>query len=158
MIKDELRELRTHLVRALSGGDSHITFEQVMKDFPAHARASKPAGAPHTAWELLEHMRIAQRDILDFSRYPKHKSPTFPDGYWPGNPAPANEKAWQEAIAGFERDRREFAALIENSDLFTPFPHGDGQNLLREAIVLANHNSYHLGEVVFLKKLLTGKA
>lgn len=158
MNNDELKTLREQLVTALGGGESHITFDKVVKDFPPAARGQKPQGAPHSAWELVEHMRIAQRDILEFSRNPKHQSPKFPDGYWPETEAPPSADAWQKSVSAFEQDFQELAQIMRNSDLFTPFPHGDGQTLLREAIVVANHNSYHLGELAFLKRMLVDKA
>ena len=158
MNNDELKTLREQLTTALGGGESHITFDKVVKDFPPGARGQKPQGAPHSAWQLVEHMRIAQRDILEFSRNPNHHSPKFPDGYWPETEAPQNDDAWRKSVSAFEQDFQELAQLIRNSDLFTPFPHGDGQTLLREAIVVANHNSYHLGELVFLKRMLVDRA
>jgi hypothetical protein len=157
MSHDDIKILRKQLVKALDGGESHITFEKAVKDFPAESRGAKPAGAPHSAWELVEHMRIAQRDILDFAQNPKHESPAFPEGYWPTTTEPPNEEAWKASVVAFERDRTELAALLEKGDLFTPFPHGDGQNLLREAILVANHNSYELGQVVLLKRMLSDK-
>jgi DinB superfamily len=158
MGNDDLKQLRERLVSAISGGESHITFEKVAKDFPAEARGVKPHGAPHTAWELIEHMRIAQRDILEFSRDAKHQSPKFPEGYWPQTAAPPDGKAWDATVAAFLRDERELKSLIQKADLFTPFEHGEGQNLLRESLLVANHNSYQLGQLVFLKKMLTTDA
>lgn len=157
MNNDKLKILRDQLVSAIGGGESHITFEKVVKDFPPAARGQKPQGAPHSAWELVEHMRIAQRDILDFARDANHQSPAFPDGYWPKTEAPPSDDAWQKSVSAFEQDAKELAQLIRNSDLFTPFPHGDGQILLREAILVANHNSYELGQLVFLKRMLVDK-
>ncbi|MDQ2776349.1 MAG: DinB family protein [Acidobacteriota bacterium] len=157
MSNDDLTILRKQLVSALGGGESHIIFEAAVKDFPPEHRGAKPAGAPHSAWELIEHMRIAQRDIIDFVRDPRHKSPHFPEGYWPKTSTPADEAAWAKTVQGFESDRKELAQLIEKDDLFTALPHGDGQTLLREALLVANHNSYELGQVVFLKRMLNGK-
>ena len=154
MNNDELKILRKQLVNAISGGESHITFDKVLSDFPHSMRGAKPAGAPHSAWELIEHMRIAQRDILDFVRDPQHASPAFPDGYWPDKQAPPSAEAWDACVRAFKEDRRELAHLLEKADLFTPLPHGSGQTLLREAILVANHNSYELGQVVFLKRML----
>jgi hypothetical protein len=105
-------------------------------------------------------MRIAQWDILEFSRDPKHKSPKWPSGYWPGNEVPPSDEAWDKSIEAFRRDHAEMIALLEkeHSSLFERIPHGNGQSLLREALLIANHNSYHLGQLVFLKKMLTGAA
>lgn len=151
--------LREQLLSALGGDQSHLDFASALKDFPADLRGHKPAGAPHTAWQLLEHLRIAQRDILDFSRNRKHQSPKWPEGYWPDEETPADAQAWDASVEAFKKDARTFARLIqgEDQDLFKPFAHGDGQNLLREALVLAAHNSYHLGQLVFLKKTLLDK-
>ncbi len=154
MSTKETEALRSQLVAAISGRESHIDFDSAVKDFPVNARGTKPAGVPHTAWQLLEHMRIAQHDILEFSRNSKHKSPKWPEGYWPETEAPPGKKAWEESVAGFQNDALELSKLVADpqQDLFKPFEHGDGQTLLREALLVATHNSYHLGQLVFLKK------
>jgi hypothetical protein len=151
---------RKQLVTAISGRESHIDFDSVVKDFPAPLRGRKPAGAPHSAWQLLEHMRIAQHDILEFSRDPKHKSPDWPGGYWPKSDAPPDANAWNDTIKAFQHDARELDKLVQDprQGLLKPFAHGDGQNLLRQALLVATHNSYHLGQLMFLKKLLAEKA
>jgi hypothetical protein len=148
--------LRTQLVDAIRGHQAHIEFDSAVEDFPVEFRGVKPAGAPHTAWQLLEHMRIAQNDILEFSRNAKHKSPEWPEGYWPKSEAPPDAKAWDASVKAFQKDTVEFNKLVQDlqEDLFKPFDHGDGQNLLREALLVASHNSYHLGQLVFLKKML----
>jgi hypothetical protein len=150
----EAAALRELLANALSGNHAHIEFDSALKDFPMDARGTKPAGAPHTAWQLLEHMRIAQWDILEFSRDPKHESPKWPEGYWPETEAPSTKEAWNDSVRAFKRDADAFKKMVEDpeSSLFERLPHGDGQSLLREALLLANHNSYHLGQLVFLKK------
>ncbi|HEX4166497.1 MAG TPA: DinB family protein [Bryobacteraceae bacterium] len=158
MDQANLETLRKQLVSALDGGESHATFEDAVKDFKPDMYGAKPAGVPHSAWELVDHMRIAQRDILDFSRNPEHKSPEFPKGYWPKTAAPPNNEAWENSVKALLQDRRELAALLEKEDLFAAFAHGDGQTLLREALVAANHNSYHLGQLIFLKRILLEKA
>jgi hypothetical protein len=156
MPKNTEATLRESLQRALRGEESHIEFAAAIKDFPFAEAGAKPAGAPHSAWELLEHLRIAQSDILEFSRDPKHKSPKFPDGYWPKATAPTDEKAWQKSIAAFQDDAKAFQSLLagESHDLYAAIEGGDGQTLLREALVLACHHSYHLGQFMFLKKML----
>jgi DinB family protein len=148
--------LRQQLGSALKGDQSHLDFASALKDFPVDMRGHKPASAPHSAWQLLEHLRIAQHDILEFSRNPKYKSPKWPEGYWPDQEMPPDPQAWDASIEAFKKDARTFAKLVQNEeqDLFKPLAHGDGQNLLREALVLAAHNSYHLGQLVFLKKSL----
>lgn len=156
MGKDESVALRQMLVDAIRGHQAHLDFDAAVKDFPAQARGAKPTGAPHTPWQLLEHMRIAQRDILDFSRDPSHKSPAWPEGYWPPTEAPSNDKAWDTTVRAFRKDAREFEKLVQDltQNLFKAFDHGDGQTLLREALLVASHNSYHLGQLVFLEKML----
>lgn len=148
------------LVDAMRGHQSHIDFDSAVEDFPIELRGRKPAGAPHTAWQLLEHLRLAQRDILDFSRNPNHKSPEWPEGYWPTTDAPPDAKAWDRSVSAFQKDIREFNKLVQDlqEDLFAPFEHGDGQTLLREALLLATHNSYHLGQFVSVKKTLLAQA
>ncbi len=155
----QIDDLRTQLRSALKGDQSHLDFASALKDFPAGMRGQKPPGAPHSAWQLLEHLRIAQHDILNFSRNPKYKSLKWPEDYWLGEEMPPNAQAWDASLEAFTKDARAFAKLIqdEDRDLFKPFAHGAGQNLLREALVLASHNSYHLGQLVFLKKILLDK-
>ena len=156
MSDQESLSLRKMLVAAMGGQEAHIDFDSAIKDFPAELRDRKPPGAPHSAWELLEHMRIAQRDILDFSRSPQHESPKWPEGYWPSTETPPDARAWDRSVAAFKKDARELNALVNDSesDLFRKFEHGSGQTLLREALLVATHNSYHLGQLVFLKKML----
>lgn len=155
----ESKALRKALTEALGGGHSHIEFDAVVKDFPSGLHGKKPAGAPHSAWQLLEHLRIAQRDILEFSRNPKHKSPKWPDEYWPKADTPPDTGAWEKSVSMYREDAEAFEQLLQDgAGLFAPFPHGQGQTLLREALVLANHNSYHLGQLEYLKKqLLAGR-
>src|SRR6202041_442208 len=146
--------LRHQLLELLNGGQAHASFDAAIGDWPVQLAGVKVANFPHTAWMLLEHMRIGQWDILEFSRNPKHVSPKWPEGYWPTSEAPANEKEWGTSIAEFKKDRRTMEQLVANlkSDLFAKFPWGDGQTLLREALLLADHNSYHLGQLVMLRK------
>jgi len=141
----------------MRGHQAHIDFDSAIRDFPVELRGSKPGGVPHTAWQLLEHMRIAQHDILEFSRNPRHKSPKWPEGYWPKAEAPPSPEAWDASIKQFQQDSREMEALVsdEGQDLSQRFAYGTGQTLLREALLVASHNSYHLGQLVFLKKILT---
>jgi hypothetical protein len=156
MDSKETKLLRDQLLHALRGDQSHLEFAGSLKDFPADLRGHKPAHAPHTAWQLLEHMRIAQWDILEFSRDPKHKSPKWPEGYWPATEVPPRPDAWELSVAAFENDAKQMADLVkdESRDLFKTIEHGDGQTLLQEVLTLAAHNSYHLGQLVYLKKML----
>jgi hypothetical protein len=148
--------LRDHLLYLLRGGGAHLDFEAAIADLPAGLRGGKPAGLPHTPWRLLEHMRIAQWDILEFSRNSKHVSPKFPDGYWPQGDAPPDGDAWERSVAGFRADLRAMQELVANpaTDLFAPIPHGQGQTILREALLVADHNAYHLGQLVTIRRLL----
>jgi hypothetical protein len=148
--------LRKQLVKLLNSGEAHTEFEDAIADFPAELRGKRPEGSPHSPWELLEHMRIVQWDILEFSRDPQHVSPEFPDGYWPSTPEPADSKAWDQSVRAFHADRHALAALVadESIDLFARFPHGTGQTLLREALLTADHNAYHLGQLLLLRRIL----
>ena len=148
--------VREQLVALLKAGHAHVTFDDAVNGFPAAKRGAYAAGLPHTAWQLLEHLRIAQWDILEFSRNAKHVSPDFPEGYWPKTPAPRDEEEWLDSVSAFQRDLREMIRLVENprTDLYAKIPHGSGQNILREALVLADHNSYHLGQLVDLRRAL----
>jgi hypothetical protein len=148
--------LRQHLLDLLKGGNAHATFKDAIRDFPAELRGKRPKGAPHSPWELLEHMRIAQWDILEFSRNAAHKSPEFPDGYWPKSPEPPDDKAWDRAVNSFCQDLQSFCALVgdDATDLYAQIPGGDGQTILREALLTADHNAYHLGQLVLLRRIL----
>jgi len=148
--------LRQHLLDLLRGGNAHADFDTVMADFPARLRGVVPPGAAHSAWQLLEHMRIAQSDILEFSRSAEHKSPPWPEGYWPKNPVPGNAAAWNNSLRSFRADLKAMAKLVadKKTDLYAKIPHGDGQTILREALLVADHNSHHLGQIVLLRRLL----
>jgi hypothetical protein len=148
--------LREHLINLLTKGQAHVTFEDAVKNLPVELRGKKPKGAEHSTWELLEHLRIAQSDILEFSRDAKHKSPDWPSGYWPKSAAPPDEKAWDKSLRAFKRDLKAMCALVsdEKTDLYAKIPHGDGQTILREALLVADHNAYHLGELVLVRRLL----
>jgi hypothetical protein len=148
--------LRQHVVKLLTGGEAHANFDTAIENLPAGLRGKRPPGAEHSPWELLEHLRIAQRDILEFSRDAKHKSPKWPEGYWPAKAAPPDEDAWEKSVRAFRSDLKEMCDLAadEKTDLFAPIPHGDGQTILREALLTADHNSYHLGELVLVRRLL----
>ncbi len=149
-------ELREHVLWLLRGGHAHVGFEEAIAGLPVELREKQPPGIPHTPWRLLEHMRIAQWDILEFSRRDDHVSPDFPDGYWPENDAPPDAHAWDAAIDAFRQDADALQALVAdpNRDLLAPFPWGDGQTLLREALLVADHNAYHLGQLVAVRRAL----
>ncbi len=148
--------VREQVLALLKGGNAHVSFDNVFKDFPVNLRGVKPNGAPHTAWQLLEHMRIAQWDILEFSRSAKHVSPEWPGGYWPKTEKPPDENAWKKSLASFKRDLKAMEKLVADpkTNLYTRIPHGTGQNIYREALLVADHNAYHLGQLVLLRRLL----
>jgi hypothetical protein len=144
------------VVNLLKEGHAHATFEQAVKGLPVELQGKVPKGAEHSPWQLLEHLRIAQSDILEFSRDAKHQSPKWPEGYWPKEKAPADEKAWDKSVRAFKKDLKEMCALVEDpkTDLFAKIPHGDGQTILREALLTADHNAYHVGQLVLVRKML----
>ena len=156
MAKHATDPLRQHVLNLLRMEGAHIGFHEAVKGFPADLQGKKPAGAPHSAWQLLEHLRLAQEDILDFSRNPDYREKKWPEEYWPATEAPPDDAAWNASIRAFEHDLKEMEALVadEKHDLFARIPHGDGQTLMREALLVADHNSYHLGQLVFLRKIL----
>jgi hypothetical protein len=153
------RALSKHVLELLGGGHAHIDLESAIADWPAKLRGSKIKGSPHTAWRLLEHMRIAQWDILEFSRNPKHVSPKWPEGYWPAGDSPPDEASWNKSVEQFRADFQAMQDLVADpkSDLFAKIPHGQGQTILREALLLADHNAYHLGQLIMLKQGLGAK-
>jgi len=152
---DPIHSLRMELDRLLQGEGAHANFDAAVAELPVELRGRRPAGSPHSAWDVLEHLRIAQWDMLEFSRDPKHESPAWPAGYWPADYEPEST-AWDKSVKAFHRDLAAMRKLVSDpdSDLFTPFAHGDGQTLLREALQLADHNAYHVGELVTLRRQL----
>jgi DinB superfamily len=148
--------LRQHLLDLLKGGHAHLDFEKASAGVPVKLRGAKPLSLPFTPWRLIEHMRIAQWDILQFSVDPHHVSPNFPDGYWPKADTPSNSEAWDQSVAAFRADLKAMMNLVADpgTDLFTPIPHGQGQTILREALLVADHNAYHLGQLVTVRRLL----
>ncbi|HEV3263002.1 MAG TPA: DinB family protein [Gemmataceae bacterium] len=150
------KALREHVLNLLRGGDAHLDFEAAVADLPRALRGAKLPGVPHSPWRLLEHLRIAQWDILEFSRNPKHVSPKFPEGYWPKGDAPPDDAGWDRSLAGFRADLQGMQDLVADpaTDLFARISHGDGQTILREALLVADHNAYHLGQFVLLRRAL----
>jgi hypothetical protein len=148
--------LRNQLLYLLKGGGAHIGFDDALGKWPLELTGTKAAKFPHTAWMLLEHMRMAQYDILEFSRNAKHVSPPWPEGYWPASEAPSDEKAWTASIAAFKKDLRMMERLVADRkvDLYARIPWGNAQTVLREALLVADHNAYHLGQVLTLRKSL----
>ncbi len=148
--------LRKHLLELLDGAQAHAPFDKVVSGIPAKLRGEIPKGLPHSAWLLLQHMRLAQWDILEFSRNPKYKEMKWPDDYWPKNPAPPNESAWDKSVKSFHDDLAAMKKLVNdpNTDLLAKIPWGDGQTILREAMLVADHNSHHLGQLIDARRLL----
>jgi DinB family protein len=153
---DAHQELRRHLVDLLKQSGAHIDFAAAVADLPAKLRGKKPPGVPHSPWRLIEHMRIAQWDIVEFCRNPRHVSPKFPVGYWPDSDAPPSPEAWNATIAAFESDLHSMCDLVADpaTDLFTAIAHGEGQTILREALLVADHNAYHVGQLIVVRRAL----
>ena len=156
MPADQHALLRQHLIELLSGGHAHAAFEDAVRGLPPKLRGAKPANFPHSVWMILEHLRIAQWDILEFSRNRKHQSPKWPEGYWPGSEQPASDQAWTKSVKQFEADLKAMKDLVKNpnTDLFAKIPGGDGQTILREALLVADHNAYHVAQLVDVRRLL----
>jgi hypothetical protein len=154
--KDQNGPIRKHVVDLLSGKGAHASFDDVIKDLPANLRGKKPEGFPHSVWMLVEHIRIAQWDMLEFSRDKKHKSPQWPSGYWPKAEAPADSEAWKQSVKQFHRDLKAMQDLVadQETDLFAKIPWGDGQTILKEALQLADHNAYTVAQIVDVRRML----
>jgi hypothetical protein len=156
MTNSHEQSLRKHLLELLAGGSAHAKFDNVVKGLPAKLRGTKPARLPHTPWMLLEHLRLAQWDILEFSRNAKHISPPWPSGYWPKTEGPPNAASWNRSVRQFRRDLKTVQNLVANrkTDLFARIPWGDGQTILREVLLVADHNAYHIAQLVDLRRML----
>ena len=148
--------LRDHLLELLKGGHGHATFDKAIEGLPANLRGAKAPGLPHTVWQLVEHLRIAQWDILEFSRNASHVSPDWPAGYWPDTVAPPDDAAWEKSVGSFRKDLQAVQDLVADSktDLYAKLPWGDGQTVLREAMLTADHNAYHVAQVVSVRQIL----
>jgi hypothetical protein len=148
--------LRKHLVDLLASGAAHVDFEAAIAHLPVDLRGARPESLPHSPWRLVEHMRIAQWDILEFSRDPHHVSPKWPEGYWPKGDAPPDLTAWDRSVEAFRAGLQAMKELVTNpdTDLLAPIPHGQGQTILREALLVADHNAYHLGQLIIVRRLL----
>jgi uncharacterized damage-inducible protein DinB len=151
------KALREQLGKVLSWREAHADWKQALAGLDTAHRGVRPAGSPHSVWDLLEHVRLAQRDILDFTLEPKHVSPDWPSGYWPKNLAPADDAEWEKSVREFFHDLKEMEKLVNNprTDLFGRIPHGTGQTFLRQVLLLIDHNSYHLGQLVLVRRLLS---
>jgi hypothetical protein len=148
--------LRQHVTNLLKLKGAHASAEDILDNWPSEKRGLKPQNLPYSGWQLLEHLRIAQWDILEFSRDPNHVSPNYPEDYWPKDAEPPSDNAWDESLQRFQDDNEQMQKLVNDpdTDLFAKIPHGDGQTILREALLVADHNAYHLGELVVLRRLL----
>ncbi len=148
--------IREQVITLLDSGNAHVTLNDAIKGLPANLRGVRPEGMPYSAWELLEHIRIAQWDIVDFSVNPKYKAMGWPKDYWPKSPEPPSSAAWEKSVKQIRKDREEMIALLKNpkTDLLAKIPWGDGQTILREALLIADHNAYHIGELVAVRRAL----
>ena len=153
---NDIESIRRHLVRALDWQDAHVGFDAAVKGLPAKLRGTRPKGFPHSPWELLEHLRLAQRDLLDFCRNPDYVAGNFPDDYWPKSPKPPKPKSWSESVAAFRSDRETLKAFVADPkyDLSARIPHGEGQTYLRSILLVIDHGAYHVGQLVMVRKLL----
>lgn len=150
------QQLRVQLVKMMRGGQAFQPREELLKGLTVQEAGEKTAGVPYTIWQLLEHLRFAQHDILDFCRNASYQEPDWPDDYWPAQAVPPDQAALENTLKSLDRDLEEMVQLVQdrNLDLFEPFPHGQGQTLLREAMLVAEHNAYHIGQIVLLRRLL----
>lgn len=153
---DPYHALREDLVGLLKGGHAHLDFDSAVADLPSRLYGAKVEHQPHTPWRLIEHIRIAQWDILEFVRNPKHQSPPWPEGYWPKEDAPKDSSAWTRSVQSYRTDLTDLQELVADpaNDLLAPLPHGQGQTLAREAMLAADHTAYHLGQLVTLRRAL----
>ncbi len=151
--KDPLRE---HLVKVLDWHDAHATFDNAVAGIPPLLQGKQPAGLPYSPWQLIEHLRLTQFDILDFCINPKYVELEWPKDYWPENESPPSAAAWTESIAAYKKDRDQLKKLCANGkiDLFEKIPHGTGQTLLREILLVADHTAYHLGQMIAVRRQL----
>ena len=152
----DLEPLRAQLAAVLDWRDAHADFEAAVEGLPPALRGRTPEGLPYSPWQLLEHLRLAQHDILDFCRNPDYREMRWPEDYWPAAAEPPSAAAWDESVAAFRRDREALQALArdQGTDLFAPIPHGDGQTHLRELLLVADHNAYHVGQLILVRRLL----
>jgi hypothetical protein len=149
-------QMREHVRKLLAWEEAHVGFDKAVAGIPADARGQRPAGAPHSAWELLEHLRLAQHDILDFCRNPDYTERQWPADYWPKSPAPPSASAWDASVKQFVDDRRALEAMAadRSRDVTARIPHGSGQTYLRELLLAADHTAYHVGQLVLVRQLL----
>jgi hypothetical protein len=153
-MNDQHDILINELIKMLEGGGAHATLQDALANLPEDLRGVKPHNLPYSIWQLTGHIRIAQWDMLQFSKDGNHQSPKWPDDYWPKESGPADNEAWDKTLEQINNDREEFIGLLKSGDIYANIPHGDGQSILREALQIADHNSYHTSEIILLRRLL----
>ncbi len=160
LAEHEDKKLRDHLLYLLHGGGAHMSLDDFIAEFPGELCNRSVKGVPYTPWQVLEHMRLAQWDIIEFSRNPKHVSPDFPSGYWPKPDQKGDLQLWKQTVQQFREDLKQMESVISNpaANLLAKIPHGEGQTILREALLVADHNSYHLGALAVLSRILKDSA
>ena len=153
-MRNEKTVLLEELEKLLNGGTAHASLEQALEGLPYNLLGEKPGGLPYSIWQLTEHIRIAQWDMLEFCKDARHQSPEWPAGYWPTEAAPASQEAWEKSAQQIRTDLAAFIALLQEADLYSPLPHGTGQTVLREALQIADHTAYHTAEIIVIRRLL----
>jgi hypothetical protein len=150
---NEHKILIDEIARLLRGGSAHIGLTDALDKLPADARGIKPDSLPYSIWQLVEHIRIAQWDMLQFCINPDHQSPRWPEEYWPKEPAPANNEGWDSSLEQIDADLEQFIDVVKTGDIYKKLPHGDGQSILREALQIADHTAYHISEIIVIRRL-----
>ena len=153
-MKSEHRIIIDELVKLLKGGSAHLPFQEAVNDLPAEIQGIKPENMPYSIWQLVEHIRIAQWDMLQFCIDENHQSPKWPDEYWVKEAKPKNGDAWNKSITQINNDLEEFIEVLKKEDIYKELPHGNGQNILHEALQIADHTSYHSGEIIAIRRML----
>jgi len=153
-MENQHKILIDELTKLLLGGSAHVSLQDALKGMKPELRGVKPDHLPYSAWQLVEHIRIAQWDMLQFCRDAEHKSPKWPDDYWPKESAPEDDNAWNGSISQINSELDEFIELMEHSDIYQKLQHGDGQTILLEALQIADHNAYHIGEIIAIRRFL----
>jgi len=153
-MKNEHDVLIAELIKLLNGGSAHASLDDALDKLPAELRGVKPDNLPYSIWQLVEHIRIAQWDMLKFSQDEKHESPQWPEGYWVKDVAPKDDADWESSLKQIKDDLNEFIDLLKSGEIYKAIPHGDGQSILREALQIADHNAYHTAEIIVIRRLL----
>jgi hypothetical protein len=151
---DQHKILVAELITLLEGGGAHAGLDDALNNLPDELRGTKPDKLPYSIWQLVEHIRIKQWDMVEFSKDGQHESPEWPDEYWPKETEPGSDEAWEKSIKQINDDREEFIQLLKAKDIYEKIPHGDGQTILREALQIADHNAYHIAEIIVIRRLL----